>query len=92
MNFNLKYTTSGVKEMHPIDLMKKYNWSYHKLAEEFGVSEIEARRWGFRKTASNYRNPPQMAYKLAERIDKELSLISASEYSSDKTIFRTIAT
>jgi hypothetical protein len=56
------------------------------------VSEVEARRWGFRKTASNYRNPPQMAYKLAQRIDKELSSISASEYSSDKTIFRTIAT
>ncbi|GEM_PF-4311629 len=75
--------------MHPIDLMRKYEWSYHKLAEEFGVSEIEARRWGFRKTASNYRNPPQMAYKLAHRIDKELS---RSQYSSDRTIFRTIAT
>jgi hypothetical protein len=78
--------------MHPIELMRKYGWSYQKLAEEFGVSEVEARRWGFRKTASNYRNPPQMAYKLAQRIDKELSSISASEYSSDKTIFRTIAT
>jgi len=78
--------------MHPIDLMRKYSWSYHKLAEEFGVSEVEARRWGFRKTASNYRNPPQMAYKLAQRIDKELSLTSESEYSSDKHIFRTIAT
>lgn len=78
--------------MHPIDLMRKYDWSYSKLAEEFGVSEVEARRWGFRKTASNYRNPPRMAYKLAKKIDKELSLSSASEYLSDKTIFRTIAT
>ncbi len=80
--------------MHPIELMRKYDWSYNKLAEEFGVSVVEARRWGFRKTASNYRNPPQMAYKLAQKIDKELSLISASEYplESDKTIFRTIAT
>ena len=78
--------------MHPIDLMKKHSWSYQKLAEEFGVSEIEARRWGFRKTASNYRNPPSMAYKLAKKIDQELSLIAASEYSSDKSIFRTIAT
>ena len=58
--------------MHPIDLMRKYGWSYHKLAAEFGVSEVEARRWGFRKTASNYRNPPLMSYKLAEKIDKEL--------------------
>lgn len=78
--------------MHPIELMRKYNWSYRKLAEEFGVSEVEARRWGFRKTASNYRNPPPMAYKLAQKIDKELSLISASECSSDTAIFRTIAT
>ncbi len=78
--------------MHPIDLMKKYGWSYHKLAEEFGVSEVEARRWGFRKTASNYRNPPQMAYKLARKIDKELSVISVSEYLSDVSIVRTIAT
>ncbi len=61
--------------MHPIDLMRKYSWSYQKLATEFGVSEVEARRWGFRKTASNYRNPPSMAYKLAEKIDKELSTI-----------------
>lgn len=68
--------------MHPIELMRKYSWSYRKLAEEFGVSEVEARRWGFRKTASNYRNPPSMAYKLAAKIDKELSLISASECSS----------
>ena len=78
--------------MHPIDLMRKYNWSYHKLAEEFGVSEAEARRWGFRKTASNYRNPPQMAYKLAQKIDKELSLIPESEYLSEKRIIGTIAT
>lgn len=63
------------KVMHPIELKKKYGWSYHKLAEEFGVSEIEARRWGFRKTASNYRNPPSMAHKLAEKIDRELSLV-----------------
>lgn len=47
------------------------------LAEEFGVTEYEARRWGFRKTASNYRNPPPMAFKLAERIDKELSAVAA---------------
>ncbi|UKO97457.1 hypothetical protein [Nostoc sp. UHCC 0870] len=59
--------------MHPIDLMRKYGWSYLELATEFGVSEVEARRWGFRKTATNYRNPPMMAYKLAEKIDKELS-------------------
>lgn len=78
--------------MHPIDLMRKYGWSYHKLAEEFGVSEAEARRWGFRKTASNYRNPPQMAYKLAQKIDKELSPISESEYLSEKSIIGTIAT
>ncbi|WP_017651510.1 hypothetical protein [Fortiea contorta] len=64
--------------MHPIDLMRKHGWSYRDLAMEFGVSEVEARRWAFRKTASNYRNPPSMAYKLAERIDKELSSISAS--------------
>ncbi|MGM3305986.1 hypothetical protein ACSQ6I_08395 [Anabaena sp. WFMT] len=64
--------------MHPIELMRKYGWSYHNLAAEFGVSEVEARRWAFRKTASNYRNPPLMAYKLAERIDKDLSTISAS--------------
>ncbi|GAX39891.1 hypothetical protein NIES4075_08530 [Tolypothrix sp. NIES-4075] len=64
--------------MHPIDLMRKYGWSYHHLAAEFGVSEAEARRWGFRKTASNYRNPPLMAYKLAEKIDRELSTISVS--------------
>lgn len=78
--------------MHPIELMKKYGWSYQKLAEEFGVSEVEARRWGFRKTASNYRNPPSMAYKLAKKIDRELSFIAASEYSSDTSIVRTIAT
>ncbi len=78
--------------MHPIELMRKHNWSYRKLAEEFGVSEAEARRWGFRKTASNYRNPPLMAYKLAEKIDWELSLILTSEYSSDTIIFRTIGT
>lgn len=64
--------------MHPIELMRKYAWSYHDLAAQFGVSEAEARRWAFRKTASNYRNPPQMAYKLAEKIDKELSNISIS--------------
>lgn len=63
--------------MHPIDLMRKHGWSYRELAAEFGVSEVEARRWGFRKTASNYRNPPLMAYKLAEKIDKELSVVSA---------------
>ena len=61
--------------MHPIELKKKYGWSYHKLAEEFGVSEIEARRWGFRKSASNYRYPPSMAHKLADIIDRELSLV-----------------
>jgi len=68
------------EKMHPIELMRKYGWSYRKLAEEFGVSEVEARRWGFRKTASNYRNPPSMAHKLAEKIDQELSvgLISKS--------------
>ncbi|WP_353931908.1 hypothetical protein WJM97_04810 [Okeanomitos corallinicola TIOX110] len=64
--------------MHPIELMRKYGWSYQDLAAQFGVSEAEARRWAFRKTASNYRNPPSMAYKLAERIDKELSNTSAS--------------
>jgi hypothetical protein len=64
--------------MHPIELMRKYGWSYHKLAAEFGVSEVEARRWGFRKTASNYRNPTSMAYKLAEKIDRELSTTSTS--------------
>jgi hypothetical protein len=64
--------------MHPIDLMRKYAWSYHKLAAEFGVSEAEARRWAFQKTASNYRNPPSMAYKLAEKIDRELSTMLAS--------------
>jgi hypothetical protein len=64
--------------MHPLDLMRKYGWSYHKLAAEFGVSEAEARRWGFKSTASNYRNPPSMAYKLAEKIDKELSTLLIS--------------
>jgi hypothetical protein len=64
--------------MHPIELMRKYQWSYLKLADEFGVTEAEARRWGFRKTASNYRNPPAMAFKLAEKIDKELSQMSAT--------------
>ncbi|MUG93675.1 hypothetical protein F7734_15105 [Scytonema sp. UIC 10036] len=64
--------------MHPIDLMRKYGWSYHKLAAEFGVSEAEARRWGFKRTATNYRNPPSMAYKLAEKIDKELSTLLAT--------------
>ncbi|MCC5601033.1 hypothetical protein [Nostoc favosum] len=64
--------------MHPIDLMRKYGWSYHELAAEFGVSEVEARRWGFRKTASNYRNPPLISYKLAEKIDQELSTKSVS--------------
>ncbi|MBW4644748.1 MAG: hypothetical protein KME23_17460 [Goleter apudmare HA4340-LM2] len=64
--------------MHPIDLMRKYDWTYRDLAIEFGVSEVEARRWGFRKTATNYRNPPLMAYKLAEKIDKELSSIFVS--------------
>jgi hypothetical protein len=64
--------------MHPIELMRKYGWSYHDLASQFGVSEVEARRWAFRKTATNYRNPPLMAYKLAEKIDKELSTLSAS--------------
>ncbi|MDJ0616323.1 MAG: hypothetical protein QNJ63_06140 [Calothrix sp. MO_192.B10] len=64
--------------MHPIELMRKYSWSYQQLALEFGVSEAEARRWGFRKTASNYRNPPSMAYKLAKRIDKELSISMSS--------------
>jgi hypothetical protein len=62
--------------MHPIELMRKYGWSYHQLAAHFGVSEVEARRWGFRKTASNYRNPPLMAYKLADRIDQELQHLS----------------
>lgn len=64
--------------MHPIELMRKYQWSYLKLADEFGVSEAEARRWSFRKTASNYRNPPQMAFRLAERIDKELSQLTTA--------------
>lgn len=59
--------------MHPIELMRKYHWSYQELAVQFGVSEVETRRWAFRKTASNYRNPPLMAYKLAEKIDQELS-------------------
>lgn len=59
--------------MHPIELMRKHQWSYLHLAVEFGVSEAEARRWGFRKDASNYRNPPQMALLLAQRIDNELS-------------------
>ncbi len=59
--------------MHPIELMRKHHWSYLQLALEFGISEAEARRWAFRKDASNYRNPPQMAFKLAEKIDKELS-------------------
>lgn len=63
--------------MHPIELMRKHQWSYLQLAIEFGVSEAETRRWGFRKTASNYRNPPQMAFRLALRIDKELSAIAA---------------
>jgi hypothetical protein len=58
--------------MHPIELKLKYCLSYHDLATHFGVSEGEARRWGFRKTASNYRNPPLMAYKLAEKLDREL--------------------
>ena len=63
--------------MHPIELMRKYHWSYQELAVQFGVSEIETRRWAFRKTASNYRNPPLMAYKLAEKIDQELSKSTA---------------
>lgn len=59
--------------MHPIELMRKYQWSYLQLAENFGVSEAAVRRWAFRQDASNYRNPPQMAFLLADRIDKELS-------------------
>ena len=64
--------------MHPIDLMRKHNWSYLRLAIEFGVSEAEVRRWGFRKDASNYRNPPAMAFKLAERIHRELTSTSVA--------------
>ncbi|PHJ64992.1 hypothetical protein VF04_04200 [Nostoc linckia z7] len=66
--------------MHPIDLMRKHHWSYHQLAGEFGLTEAEVRRWAFSKTASNYRNPPKMAFILANKIDQQLSseqLISA---------------
>lgn len=63
--------------MHPIDLMRKYQWSYLQLAIEFGVSEAAVRRWAFNPKASNYRNPPPMAFILAERIYKELSTKTA---------------
>ena len=59
--------------MHPIELMRKYGWSYLKLACEFGVTEAEARRWAFRKTSKSHRNPPQMAFILAQRIDEMLN-------------------
>ncbi|MHC5897557.1 hypothetical protein [Nostoc sp.] len=60
--------------MNPIELMRKYRWSYLKLASEFGITEAAARRWAFSEEATGYRNPPSMAYILAEKIDKELSL------------------
>lgn len=56
--------------MHPIDLMRKYGWSYLELAVKFGVCEAEARRWAFRKNSKSYRNPPKMAFILAEHLDK----------------------
>lgn len=69
--------TGGYLIMHPIELMRKYQWSYLQLAVEFRLSEAAVRRWAFRPEASNYRNPPQMAFALAERIDKELSSLAA---------------
>jgi hypothetical protein len=50
--------------------MRKREWTYLQLATQFGVSEAEARRWAFREGASNRRNPPAMAFILAELLDK----------------------
>ena len=58
--------------MHPIELMRKREWTYLRLASEFGVCEAEARRWAFRKESKSYRNPPAMALILAAKIDQEL--------------------
>lgn len=59
--------------MHPIDLMRKYGWSYLELAIKLGVTEAEARRWDFNKKASNYRNPSQTVLILSKRIDLDYS-------------------
>lgn len=58
------------QEIHPIQLMRDRKWSYLELAIAFGVSEAEARKWGFRKTASNYRNPSKTAFILAGVLHK----------------------
>jgi hypothetical protein len=58
------------QEIHPIQLMRDRNWSYLELAIAFGVSEAEARKWAFKKTASNYRNPSKTAFILAGILHK----------------------
>lgn len=59
--------------MHPIELMRKYDWSYLQLATHFGVTEAAVRRWAFSPTATGYRNPPPMAFILASMIDRQMS-------------------
>lgn len=56
--------------MHPIELLRKLGWTYQRLAVTFGVSELEARRWGFQQSAKTRRNPSQTALILAAVIDK----------------------
>lgn len=63
--------------MHPIELMRKQRWSYLRLACEMGVSEAAVRKWAMRSDASNFRNPPPMAFVLAAKLDKEYSAIAA---------------
>ena len=63
--------------MHPIELMRKHQWSYLRLACEMGVSEAAVRKWAMNPKASNYRNPSPMALVLAEKLDKEYSAIAA---------------
>ncbi|MBD1895896.1 hypothetical protein [Coleofasciculus sp. FACHB-129] len=60
--------------MHPIELMRKHHWSYLELALQMGVSEAAVRKWAMSRTASNFRNPPPMAFVLADKLDREFSI------------------
>ncbi|NER45746.1 MAG: hypothetical protein F6J92_03475 [Symploca sp. SIO1A3] len=70
--------------MNPIELLGKYQWSYKTLSNVFGVSELEARRWGFRKEAKTRRNPSATAQILAVVISKHPEVISTIQAFSQE--------
>lgn len=64
--------------MHPLELMRKHQWDYLRLACEMGITEAAVRKWAMNPKARNFRNPSSTAFVLAAKLDKEYSAITAA--------------